>query len=178
MTHDVYRKTPDVLATVKPGGMTLTAFLAARGQSEGQREVRYGHVLGSPASLEAIHAWGTQHPSHPLPADLEALVARVNGIHLWANLETGRSYEGIAPIEEWDLARVKMFGAKAPQSLLDDRYLAISYHSDGGAFIVLDVDSGKYYLMDPAGPNETVPFGSSVEELLDWCRENRRAPRG
>lgn len=71
VTHDVYPKTPDVLATIKPGGITMTAFLSARGKSEGQQEVHYGHVLGPPASPEAIQAWRMQHRSHPLPADLE-----------------------------------------------------------------------------------------------------------
>jgi hypothetical protein len=29
----------------------------------------------------------------------------VNGIHLWADLDTGRAYEGLAPLEEWELLR-------------------------------------------------------------------------
>jgi hypothetical protein len=29
-------------------------------------------------------------PRHMLPTDLSALLLRVNGIHLWADLDTGR----------------------------------------------------------------------------------------
>jgi hypothetical protein len=112
----------------------------------------------------------------PLPADLKELVARVNGIHLWADLATGGSYSGIAPVEEWDLARVKMFGADASPQLLHDRYVAISYHSDAAAFIVLDVDSRRYFLMDSCGPDESCPIGASTNELLDWVWGHRVDP--
>jgi hypothetical protein len=112
-----------------------------------------------------------------LPADLRALVERVNGIHLWANVETGRSYVGLAPVEEWELARVKMYGAAGDPGLLDDRYVAISYHQDGASFVVLDVKSGGYFLMDTAGPDTTSPIAGNVEELLDWTWRSRIAPK-
>lgn len=59
-------------------------------------------------------------PRHPLPQDLVELVMRANGIHLWADLDDGRAYEGLAPIEEWDLARVKMWGSGAHEASFDD----------------------------------------------------------
>ena len=117
-------------------------------------------------------------PSHPLPADVRALIARVNGIHLWADADTGRGYVGLAPLEEWELARCKMYGASADPSLLDDRYLALSYHRDGAAFVVLDARTGRYFLMDTAGPDETCPIGDSVEQLLDWLWRTRGTPGG
>jgi hypothetical protein len=104
------------------------------------------------------------------------LVERVNGIHLWANPETGRSYFGLAPVEEWQLARIKMYGNASDRSLLDDRYVAISYHQDGASFVVLDANSGKYFLMDAAGPDATVPIAGNAQELLDWLWDRRMSP--
>lgn len=137
----------------------------------------YRHVLGSPASPSTIEAWQNQRPAHPLPADLRALVARINGVHLWADCETSRSYVGLAPIEEWEIARIKMYGPEANRSLLDDRYIALSYARNGDAFVVLDVASGRYYLMDVSGPGEASPIGSSAEDLLDWVWQNRVVPQ-
>ena len=141
-----------------------------------EAHLRFGHVLGPPASPRAIERWQEQRPSHPLPGDLLALVERVDGIHLWANLETGRSYEGLAPIEEWDLARVTMYGPEAEKGLLDDRYVALTYHQDGSSFVVVDVASGTYYLMDACGPDDSNPIGRSAAELLDWLWSNRIPP--
>jgi hypothetical protein len=160
----------------RKGGMLLTELFA--GASPGEpRVARYGHILGPPASEEAVGAWQARFPRHVLPADLKALVARVNGIHLWADLAIGRAYTGLAPIEEWAPARVKMYGEQADPRLLDDCYLALSYHSDGAAFVVLDVDSGRYFLMDVAGPDETCPIGTSANELLDWVWSHRMVPK-
>src|SRR5262245_37322754 len=87
----------------RKGGMLLTDLLS--GASDGApRVARFGHVLGPPASSEAFNAWQKRFPSHRLPRDLMTLLARVNGIHLWADLATGRAYSGLAPLEEWDLA--------------------------------------------------------------------------
>jgi hypothetical protein len=166
-----------VTAANRPGGMLLSDLLAAAPRSLPQHEVRFGHILGPPASPEALDAWTERFPRHALPADLKALVARVNGIHLWANLDTGRSYEGLAPLEEWALARVKLYGQGADARLLPDHYLTISYHSDSAAFVVLNVESGRYFLMDSGGPDETCPIGSSVSELLDWLWRTRIPPK-
>jgi hypothetical protein len=160
----------------RQGGMLLTELFAGASRGE-PRTVRHGHILGPPASSQALDEWQRRFPRHHLPADLKALVARVNGIHLWANLETGRTYEGLAPIEEWELARVKMYGKDGDSTLLDDRYVALSYHADAAAFIVLDADSGRYFLMDSSGPDETCPIGASADELLDWVWHHRIEPR-
>lgn len=173
----VWTTPPDVLAkAAASGGMRMSDLLSAAGRRAEQRAVQYCHVLGAPASQQAIDAWQAKHPSQVIPADLRALVARINGIHLWANVETGRSYAGLAPIEEWDLARVKMYGASAARSLLDDRYVALSYHQDGASFVVLDVESGRYFLMDAAGPDTTSSIANNAGELLDWLWRTRIAP--
>lgn len=108
-----------------------------------------------------------------LPADLRALILQVNGIHLWANGETGRAYFGLAPIEEWEPLRSRLGDGGGR---LGERYLAISYHQDEAAFIVLDLESGVYFLMDAAGPDTTSPIARNVEELLDWLWRSRIAP--
>lgn len=163
-------------AASRSGGMSLTDFLSEPMKIESRR-VRFGHVLGPPASREAVEGWRGRRASRHLPVDILALVERVNGIHLWANLETGRSYAGMAPIEEWDLARVKMYGARADEALLDDRYVALTYHRDGASFVVLDVASGGYFLMDVAGPDESTPIGKNADDLLDWLWRSRIPPR-
>lgn len=177
VTQTVWTTPPEVLARMtRPGGLLVTDFLSAPGRRSEQRACRYCHILGSPASPDAIELWQNQRPSHPLPADLRALVERINGIHLWANPETGRSYAGLAPIEEWEVARIKMYGPTADRSLIDDQYIALSYDQDCESFLVLDVTSGKYFLMDASGGNTTTPIASSADELLDWLWEDRSAP--
>jgi hypothetical protein len=155
----------------------MTDFLSAPGRRSEQRQMRYRHNLGMPATQDAIEAWQGRQPNHPLPQDLQALVRRFNGIHLWADTNTGRSYFGLAPIEEWELARIKMYGPTADRNLLDDRYVALSYDQGAEAFVVLDVASGTYFLMDTAGPDETSPIAKSAEELLDWLWKSRLLPK-
>jgi hypothetical protein len=160
---------PEVLEKARTGGIALTALLSAPGRRPEERTVSYRHILGPPASQEAIEAW--ERTRRPLPAPIRELVSRVNGIHLWADVATGRSYAGLAPIEEWDFARLNLGGD------LDDRYIAISYHADGASFVVLDVDSGVYFLMDISGPEPTAPIASDVGGLLDWLWRTRIAPK-
>ena len=66
-----------------------------------------------------------------------------------------------------------MWGDHADPALLADRYLALSYHTDGAAFVVLDTESGRYFLMDACGADESSPIGRSVEDLLDWLWDQR-----
>jgi hypothetical protein len=178
VTRTLWVTPPEVLANAgKSGGLMMTDLLSAAGRRTEQCDVRFCHILGSPARQEEIDAWQNQRPSHFLPSDLRELVSRINGIHLWANAETGRSYAGLAPIEEWELARIKMYGSAADRDLLDDRYVAVSYHQDGASFVVLDVDSGRYFLMDTAGPDATSPIANNAGELLDWLWRSRIAPK-
>jgi len=66
-----------------------------------------------------------------------------------------------------------MYGSDADPDLLEERYLALSYHSDSAVYIVLNVECGKYFWMDSCGPDEGSLIGASVGELLDWVWEHR-----
>jgi hypothetical protein len=175
--YPVYRDR-EALDVSPSGGVSLAEFLANREATGETRVEVYRHILGSPASPEAVRAWQEQWPSHPLPSDLRHLIEQVNGIHLWADVETGRAYHGLAPVEEWQSARIAMYGDDADPDILEEQYLALSYHEDGSAFVVLDVDSGTYFLMDAAGADDTCPLGDSVPELLDWLWSHRIPPEG
>ncbi len=165
---------PELLAKLASDGYLRVDALQSDPRSTIERcTLRRGHVLGAPASPEELARWDQDWPAHPLPTDLAELLRRANGIHLWADFNTGRSYEGLAPMHEWRLARHKMWGDDADPSLLSDRYVALSYHADASAFAVLNFDSGRYFLMDSCGADETSPIGSGVDDLLEWLWEHR-----
>lgn len=150
--------------SVAPGSMTADEFRRLV-QSEPDT-ADLGHRLGPALEEEELLEWARRFPNVELPEDLVALLRRWNGIHLWADRTTGRAYAGLAPLREWRLARHVMFGPDADEDVLEDRYLAISYHVDRSAFFVLNVESGRYFLMDSCGPDETCPLGSDVQDLL------------
>ncbi|MGO8999370.1 MAG: SMI1/KNR4 family protein [Polyangiaceae bacterium] len=179
VTQTIRTVPPLLLAKARqPGGLGVLELMSTPGLPSERRAVTYRHILGPPASREALEAWDRRMPLRPLPADLRALLLRVNGIHLWAESRTGRAYVGLAPVEEWDIARITMYGAAARQGLLDDRYIAISYDEGGGAYIVLDPTTGTYFLMDTAGPAPTTPIAHDVGELLDYLWRTRNLPIG
>jgi hypothetical protein len=74
---------------------------------------------------------------------------------------------------DWELARTRMWGSDADPDLLGDEYLAISYHADGAAYVVLKVTTGEYFLMDSCGADETCRIGGDVAGLLDWLWHQR-----
>ena len=177
LTRIVRVPSADVLAVAqRSGGILLTDFLSKAKSEQRPKTTAYQHFLGSPASDSIVAAREAELAPGGFPADLRKLLTRMNGIHLWANSETGRAHAGIAPIEEWELARVKMYGADSPQDLLEDRYIALSYDQDGAAYVVLDPLSGTYFLMDTAGPDTSTPIARNVRELLDWIWERRISP--
>jgi hypothetical protein len=173
VTRAVQTLPADALGEASRGGLRLSDLLGRKGSSDA-RSVRYRHLVGPGISPTKLVEWQSRWPSHPLPADMKLLLQRIDGIHLWANADTGRAYTGVAPIKEWGLAREKL---NARPSTLDDRYLGISYHQDGAALVALDVQSGAYYLMDAAGPDTSTQLGRSIEELLDWLWRTRIEPR-
>jgi hypothetical protein len=176
--REVSVASPELLAELEVrGSMLLTDFVSDPRRTTRRRTFRHGHVLGPPLTTSALATWHARWPRHPLPTDLSALLLRVNGIHLWADLDTGRSYEGLAPLEEWGLARVAMWGPNAGDDLLGDRHLAISYHTDHAAFVTLDVDSGRYHLMDACGADESSLIGRNVEDVLEYLWTHRIPPR-
>ncbi len=135
----------------------------------------YRHVLGPPASPGAVLEWQKKWPEHRLPKDIVELLTHFDGVHLWAD-ESGRSYEGLASLEEWQPALFAMYGADAEPALLPESYLALSYHADGAAYIVLDARTQEYFLIDTAGPDQTCRIGTTTSELLDWLWANRIQP--
>jgi hypothetical protein len=176
--RDVRINAPELLEDLRRrGGMMLTDFVADPRHTFERRTLRYGHVLGPGLPRDAVDDWSRRWPHHPLPVDLVDLLTRANGIHLWADLDTGRSYEGLAPLEEWELARTRMFGAEADPTLLSDRYLALSYYANRDRFVVLNVESGRYLDMDPCGgADEGSLIGAEVGDLMDWLWRRRRRP--
>lgn len=157
----------------RPGGMRLNELLADPRRHKERRVSRTGHLLGQPLVQAAIEKWMRDWPKHQLPPDLQNLLQHVDGVHLWADLDAGRSYQGIAPLADWELARTRMWGSDADPDLLGDDYLAISYHADGAAYVVLKVTTGEYFVMDSCGADETCRIGGDVASLLDWLWKNR-----
>ena len=134
---------------------------------------RVGHRLGAALSEGELDAFKRRFPGRELPADLLALLGRWNGIHLWADVDSGRAYEGLAPLQEWDLARRAMWGQDGAPESLADRYLALSYQADNSSFVVLDTESGRYFLMDSSGADESCPVGATANDVLEWLWDNR-----
>lgn len=161
-----------IAGKIGPEGMLLRDFLSAGASASVSRSVTYRHILGGS---------GVRNPKalpfsgRALPPDVCGLLHDVNGIHLWANAATGRSYQGLAPVEEWRGAR-EQFSPAPPW--MDDRFVVISYHRDGAAYVVLDLESGTFFLMDSAGPDTTSPIASTVGELLAWIWKARLPPEG
>ena len=154
--------------------MTITEFirLVQAEPAQGTRLGRYTHRLGPPvANRDLVRLRNTR----AVPEDLLGVVEKVNGIHLWANQETGTSYFGISPAEAWVPAGVAMYGS-LDAIPLPTTWLAISYDVDGASFIVLDTEDGAYYLMDSCGPDKTTQIAHDAASLLDWIWHHRRCP--
>jgi hypothetical protein len=129
---------------------------------------RSGLLVGPGLSLSYIQAWQENWPSHPLPKDMVELLTQANGIHLWADIagKSGRSYEGILPLEGWrDVNQTNWAEIVFPSR--PDGHLAMSYHADGDAYLALDTRGPTYRYYDLY---ETEPenLGGTVSELLDW----------
>jgi hypothetical protein len=117
------------------------------GTAAERRPQQTGHVFGAPIDPTRLEAWSRQWPQHPLPEDLQDLLRRANGIHLWADLDTGRAYEGLAPLEEWDLARRTMWGVDASPDMLGDEYrVTASIHVGRDAGYAL-IDTSRLHQM-------------------------------
>ena len=68
-----------------------------------------------------------------------------------------------------------MYGPDASPDLLSDNYVALSYDTDRAVFVVVDLVSDRYFLMDSCGPDESCPIGDQVEALLGWFWAHRIA---
>jgi hypothetical protein len=144
--------------------MTIAEVIAHPDQHKERRPFRYGHVLGAGLSRAAISAWQSSFPLHRLPADVAEVLASVNGVHLWADLAVGRSYFGIAPLDEWkDLASLGW-------ALVDGMTasLVISYHENGDFILVLDTAASRYDWLDHEDIDNPVTVGRTFSEMLRW----------
>jgi hypothetical protein len=150
--------------------LTLAEISAHPDQHKEKRTFRRGHILGAGLPDEAIEAWQRRLPSHPLPTDLTRLLKRVNGIHLWAELDSHRAYFGILPLDEWkDISRSRVAPSLREQP---PGQLVMSYHENGDYYLALDTKHHTYLWYD------TQDFGGkprvvakNVEELLSWWWE-------
>jgi hypothetical protein len=177
-TTMVTANTQEILARIQartgPDGILLTGLMAEPGKIQEPRELTYAHLLGAPASLETIDAWKQDHPSVRLPDDLVALIQTMNGIHLWADVARGRSYLGMAPLEEWTFARNLTHGLIDDE---DDRCLVLTYHSDGAHWIALDSVDQTYVDLDHEDPSSRKVLATNVEGLLDCLWKQRIHPQ-
>jgi hypothetical protein len=126
------------------------------------RKYRTGHVVGPPATEYEIDRWRRQRPHHEMPADLLDLVRRANGIHLWAELDasrSGRSYQGLAPIADWDFWCAWMRAPPAEVARLARRHLAVTYEDpyDKTDFVALNTESGESLPDGQARPARQAP---------------------
>jgi len=157
-----------LLAERKP--TRLSELMAHPDQHRELQTFRYAHVLGPGASDGVIEAWQAAHPEHPLPLDLREFLARVDGVHLWADVASSRAYFGILSLKDWQDARhvdwVKMFDS-APVGRL-----VISYHDNGDNFLVLDTKRPDYLWYDLEDFDNPKSVGETVAQLLDfWWEE-------
>jgi hypothetical protein len=93
-------------------------------------------------------------------------MAEVDGIHLWANLETGRSYVGILPLKEWEDAATWLLAGSFRSPPVG--VLVLSYHDNGDYFLLLDTARSVYLWWDPQDPDGSEVVANGVPQLLDW----------
>jgi hypothetical protein len=145
-----------------------------------EREMPGQHKTWSPLQDEELAVWTAKFPKSTLPEDLIGLLRRTNGIQFWVSAGSTKGYFRLLPLREIDFARQIMWGGLANDWDRDwvprPGWLAISGHQDGDDFIVLDIDSHRYYLMDACGADLTCPAGDNVHELLDSIWENWITP--
>jgi hypothetical protein len=146
--------------------MTLAEIDAHPDQHKEKRIFRRGHLLGSGLPHDAIISWQQKHPSHILPPGLIELLSRVNGIDLWADLDSQEAYFGILPLEKWQTAsesRLADYCENEPSS-----HLVISYHQNGDFHLVLDSQRAAYFWYDTEDFRHPTLVARDVEELLSW----------
>jgi hypothetical protein len=115
-------------------------------------------------------------PVGALRDDLVALLQQANGIDFWVDEGSPDGYFRLLPFCEIDRARSVMWGEYADALSAEDvpypHWLAISAHADGAAYIILDTNSHRYFLMDTCGADLTWPMGDNVEDLLSEIWEH------
>jgi hypothetical protein len=139
-------------------------------------QTRCAYRILPPLDARELEAWQEDWPGRTLPEDLLLLLRQANGIQFWVHEASPEGYLSLLPLREIDSARRIMWDVSGDSMNVDwvpyPHWLAISGHQDGSAFIVLDTDNNKYYLMDSCGADLTCPQGDSVQELLDYIWED------
>ena len=147
-------------------------------QTTERKTFRYGHLAGPPRSKTELDAWQARSTRHRLADDLVEFLQRVDGLHLWADLDRGRAYFGLAPLAEWYDASA----ANAPVQLqgLPAGSFVVSYHENGDDFLVLDSVGGTYRWFDHEDTANPVVIGASLSQVLEWVWERSAEfkPRG
>lgn len=171
-TREVTTLSREMLDPRQHKGMTLAEMYAHPSSRRVERTFRHGHLLGPPATAESIRAWYARWPTHKLPDDLVALLMRANGIHLSADLDEGRAYRGLSPIEEWLPASARSLGPFPDGEWDADRCVVLTYDSDGHDYVLLDIDAAEYFATHDGGSEKHV-LGRCVGDLLDLLWRSR-----
>jgi len=150
--------------------MRLSDILTHPDHGHETRTMEYAHVLGEGLRVAEIEEWQATHPQHVLPADLKQFLTRVNGIHLWADLETSRAYFGVLPLNDWQDVLL------SDQAILFDSavrgMLSISYDNNGDYRLVLNTAVPEYVWFDLEDLCNPQHIGPKVADLLDfWWNE-------
>jgi hypothetical protein len=139
---------PQLSAEIAAGRLrNLAEIYAHPDQTSEPRIFRYGHSLGPALRSDEI-------------------LLRANWIHVWADLDVGRAYFGLAPLAEWeDASRV---GWASMFEVPPRGAVAISYHENGDDYLVLDTAASEYRWYDLQDFDSPRRVGSTVSHLLEW----------
>jgi hypothetical protein len=158
---------PELEARLRSGRPLMVSDLSAHpDQRREVRRFRYGNLLGPPLSESVLQDWLRRHADVVLSPSLVRLLRICDGIHLWADLETGYSYYGVLPLTQWshvgDHVAAELCG-DLPGSML-----VISYHDNGDYYLLLDAARDRFIWFDPQSPDDSKPAGDSIEQFLSW----------
>jgi hypothetical protein len=170
---------PSLRAEVEAGRLrNLVAIQSHPDQHDEIRTVRYGHRLGPGLTAAELDEWQRQAPEFRLPHDLASLLLRINGIHLWADLDHERAYWGVAPLHEWRSAALQL--GSQMSGISSQATLVLSYHENGDSYLLLDTAASCYRWLDTEDVDASRIVGTRVSQLLDWLWEEARnlAPDG
>jgi hypothetical protein len=158
------------------GGMPLNEYVSHPDLRRERRTFRYGHLLGPPLAPDVIAAWQVAHPDCQLPTDLCAMLAKFDGVHLWADLHLQRSEMGLLPLAKWQVATTEF-----PGFLRDEPVgvLAMSYGANGNYMLFLHTRSQEYRWHDLQDFNSSRVVATAVDPLLDflWEKSLNEDPR-
>jgi hypothetical protein len=154
----------ELLSSGRP--LPVSELEAHRDQHWETRAFRYGHLLGMPINGSALVELHSRYSMQLESSGLLDLLRTVDGIHLWADLDVGRSYFGILPAAEWCDVRTHyasaLFEDTAPDTMVR------SYHENGDYYLLLGADGKQFTWFDPQSPGDSTTVGSSVPEFLEW----------